>query len=201
SNIVASTIVAERRVRRLQRLPLIVSSSSRRGPRALDVGRACRRPFLDDGGERVEAVGQRRRPRLQDERRLDLAHKVIAHGGNVGETRPRRDLGWHEFLAAPGADDDVGLGGDQLVGGYDAVLGVLAPGERRKHILAAGDFDELGDPADAGDHRLVPLLEKYPGTAPQRGRPPPPFRQPPLPRFFEPLRPPRPPPPPPPRTP
>src|SRR5215471_8500982 len=57
-----------------------------------------RRPLLDDGGERVETVGQRRRPRLQDERRLDLAHEALAHGGNVGETRPRRDLGGHEFL-------------------------------------------------------------------------------------------------------
>src|SRR5260370_17613259 len=122
----------------------------------LDVGRARRRPFLDDGGERVEAVGQRRRPRLQDERRLDLAHKVIAHGGNVGEPRPRRDLGRHEPLAAPGADDDVGLGGDQLVGGYDAALAVLAPGKRGKHTLAPGEVDGLADPPAAGHHPPPP---------------------------------------------
>src|SRR5262249_49313139 len=84
--------------------------------------------------------------------------------------RPRRDLGGHEFLAAPGADDDVGFGGDQLLPGYDAVLGVLPPGQRGKHIDAAGNLDEFGDPADAGDHRLVPFLEKDPWVAPERGR-------------------------------
>src|SRR5215467_8172804 len=99
----ASRIATARRVTGLQRLVIIEFCSVT--TTMLDhlpfTPNPRRRPFLDDGGERVEAVGQRRRPRLQDERRLDLAHKVIAHGGNVGETRPRRDLGGHEFLAAP----------------------------------------------------------------------------------------------------
>src|SRR5262249_59390586 len=33
-----------------------------------------------------------------------------------------------------------------------------------------GNLDEFGDPADAGDHRLVPFLEIDPWMAPERGR-------------------------------
>ena len=29
----------------------------------------------------------------------------------------------------------------------------------RKHVLAAGDLDQLGHPADAADQRIVPFLE------------------------------------------
>ena len=65
-------------------------------------------PFGDDCGERVEPVGQRRRAGLQDQRRFDLAQEAVGDGGNRGEAGPGGDLGGHEFLAAPGADDDVG---------------------------------------------------------------------------------------------
>ena len=41
----------------------------------------------------------------------------------------------------------------------DPVLGVLASGERREHLDAAGDLDQLRHPVDAGDHRVVPFLE------------------------------------------
>src|SRR5262249_54574001 len=92
------------------------------------LARLSRRPLLDDGGERVEAVRQRRRPRLQDERRLDLAQKTVAHGGDFGETRPRRDFLRYKLFAAPGADDDLGIGADHILGRYNALLGVLAPG-------------------------------------------------------------------------
>ena len=72
-------------------------------------------PFRDDARQRVEAVGQRGRAGLQDQRRLDLAQEAVAHRRDRVEARPRRDLRRHEFLAAPGADDDVGLRGDHVV--------------------------------------------------------------------------------------
>ena len=65
----------------------------------------------------------------------------------------------HEFLAAPGADDDVGPRRDHLLGGDDAVLGALLRGQLLEHVDAAGGLDQLRHPADAGDHRLVPFLE------------------------------------------
>jgi hypothetical protein len=45
-----------------------------------------RRPLRDDGNECVEAVGERRRPRLQDERGFDLAQEAVAHRGNGGKS-------------------------------------------------------------------------------------------------------------------
>src|SRR5262249_1763521 len=43
--------------------------------------RPARAPFLEEAGGRVDPVGHRRRPRLQDERRFDLAQEAVAHGG------------------------------------------------------------------------------------------------------------------------
>src|SRR3974377_1351703 len=67
----------------------------------------------EDNGEQSEPVGNGGRARLQDQRHLDLAQPAGGDRGNGGKARPRRDLGRHEFLAAPGTDDDVGpRGGD-----------------------------------------------------------------------------------------
>ncbi len=41
----------------------------------------------------------------------------------------------------------------------DAIARERHRGALRKHVVAAGDADQLGDPADAGDQRIVPLLE------------------------------------------
>src|SRR5215470_1568713 len=83
----ASKIATARRVTGLQRLVIIEFCSVT--TTMLDhlpfTPNPRRRPFLDDGGERVEAVGQRRRPRLQNEGRFDLAQEALAHGGNIGK--------------------------------------------------------------------------------------------------------------------
>src|SRR5262249_23848076 len=81
------------------------------------------------------------------------------HRGNLAETRPARDLRGHEFLAAPGADDDVGRGRDDFRGGGDAVLRALVGGAFGKNIEPAGSRDQFRDPADSTDHRLVPFFE------------------------------------------
>ena len=39
-----------------------------------------------------------------------------------------------------------------------------------KAVLAAGDINQFGDPADAGDQRLVPFLEVHPRSAWQAQR-------------------------------
>src|SRR5882672_5345089 len=113
-----------------------------------------RGPFVDDGDEGVEAVRERGGPRLQDQRRLDLAQPIVAHRRDGGKARARRDLRRHELLAAPRADDDVGGGGDHVAHRYDALRGILLPRALGEYLDAARDLDELRDPADAGDHRL-----------------------------------------------
>src|SRR3954471_11860651 len=107
-----------------------------------------------------DPVGERCRPRLQDFRRLDLMQFTIAHGGYRIPTLPRGDALGPELLAAPRADDHVGISPDDLAGiGDGAPGGARRAGQLRKHVLAARDLDELAHPADAADHRLVPLLE------------------------------------------
>src|SRR5690606_27438743 len=66
---------------------------------------------------------------------------------------------------APGAEDDVGGAADDLVVvGEDALLGQRLGGEFREDVVAAGDADQFGDPADAADAWLVPFLEVDPGS-------------------------------------
>src|SRR5579859_7245586 len=68
-----------------------------------------------------------------------------------------------ELLAAPGAEDDVRLAADHLGGvRHDALPGERLPGQLREYIDAARHADELRDPGDAGDLRLVPFLEIHP---------------------------------------
>ena len=48
--------------------------------------------------ERAQPVGQRGRPRLQDQRRLDLVKSTVPHGRNFREARPGSDLLGPNFL-------------------------------------------------------------------------------------------------------
>src|SRR6185369_12491014 len=64
------------------------------------------------------------------------------------------------FLAAPAAEHDVRRAPDHLGRvGDDAVAGEGFFRAFRKDVVAARDPHEFGDPADARDHRLVPLFE------------------------------------------
>ncbi len=58
-------------------------------------------PAANDRRERVEAIGQRRRSRLQDQRRLDFTQPAVVHSRDRIEARSRCDFCRHEFLAAP----------------------------------------------------------------------------------------------------
>jgi hypothetical protein len=52
----------------------------------------------DDG---IESVGQRGRPWLENQRRLDLDNAIVAHSRNVAPARPLPDFVGYDFLAAP----------------------------------------------------------------------------------------------------
>ncbi len=69
------------------------------------------------------------------------------------------DAGGDNLLAAPGGEDNVGCGLAHRLRYDDAILCGLPVSQLRKNIRAAGDLDQLGDPADAGDQRIVPFLE------------------------------------------
>ena len=81
------------------------------------------------------------------------------HGRNPLPAWPRDDPLLSHRLAAPRADDHIGRGRNHLVARDDAVLrqpGMAPVGEDR---IAAGDLDQLLDPANAADQRVVPFLE------------------------------------------
>ena len=107
-----------------------------------------------------EPVGERSRPRLQDDGRLDLVQLAVAHRGNGGPARPRRHRVRAEFLAAPGPEDDVRRAAHDFRGiRDDAVAPERHRREVREAVVAASSLDHLADPADAGDQRRVPFLE------------------------------------------
>ena len=149
--------------------PALVAALRLSGRRDDAAGAARALPFGDDGDDRasspsVSAAG----PGCRISGDLISRSEAVAHGGNVREARPRRDLRRHEFLAAPGADDDVGLWPRSRrrptrCGPWRS----CARRQFREHLDAAGGLDQLRHPADAGDHRLVPFLEIDPRPARQ----------------------------------
>jgi hypothetical protein len=82
----------------------------------------CLSSLLDDGLKRFQSVGQRGRPRLQNDRRLHFVQRAVPHGGYLLETGSGGEPLGTEFLAAPRADDDVGSAGDALLCRNDPLL-------------------------------------------------------------------------------
>jgi len=77
----------------------------------------------NDGLQRREPVGKRRRSWLEYQRRFDLVQRAALHRGNTIETGPPGDFLRSEFLAAPRADNDVWRVMDYFLSRHDAVLG------------------------------------------------------------------------------
>src|SRR5215469_15470782 len=117
--------------RDLWRLP---STPARHSPVAWAGG-----PLFNDLLNRPYAIGERCRARLQDDRGLDLAQIAIAHGGDLTPARPHRDALGPEFLAAPGAEHDIGGAPRHLQRiGDDAVAPERFACELREAVFPAG---------------------------------------------------------------
>src|SRR6185312_5973236 len=124
-----------------------------------------RRPLPHHPMNGIQAVAERRRTRLQDERRFDLVQLAVANRGNGLPPGPSRHSLRAKPLAAPGTEHDIRSAAHDLAGvAQDAVLAERTRGALGKDIVAAGDADQFTDPADAADERLVPFLEVHPRT-------------------------------------
>ena len=150
------------------RAPGATGSGSGCAARAAGCWRGCAgsghrkvcRPFRDDGFDGVEPVGQRRRARLQDQRRLDLAQEAVAHRRDRVEARPRRRTSPARTSCRTTSRSRCRARPRSPASGVTMrSLALFASGEMPEHVDAAGRFDQLRHPADAGDHRLVPFLE------------------------------------------
>jgi hypothetical protein len=86
---------------------------------------------------------------------------LVLHGRNLLKTGPRRDSLRPKFLAAPRADDQIRLASDHLRSSHNAVLSCALIPTISEDVDAAGNLDELRDPSNSGDQRIVPFLEEY----------------------------------------
>src|ERR1700730_2739734 len=133
-------------------------------PFATGAGRALPRrsfPMSQRGEDCVEAVGQCRRSRLQNQRRFDLDNAVVPHRRDRIPAGSLPDLVRNDLLAAPRGENDVGRRHDHIMWRDNSVFGGLLFSQFGKHILATGNLDEFRDPPDAADERIVPFLEIY----------------------------------------
>ena len=99
-------------------------------------------PRLDNSLKLRKAIGQCGRPGLQDQRRFDFVEILVPHSRGLRKARPRCDALWSEFLAAPGADDQIGLARDHLLGRHHTVLSCAPISKIGEDVDAAGELDE-----------------------------------------------------------
>src|SRR5262249_46139216 len=89
----------------------------------------------------IEAVGQSRGSRLQDQRRFDFDDAVIPYRRNCVPSGPLPDPVGNDLLAAPRGENDVGCGNNHILWRNNTVFGGLVSSQLRKYILPTGDLD------------------------------------------------------------
>ena len=118
-----------------------------------------------------EAVGQRRRSGLQDDRRFDLVEIAVAHRGHSLPARARRHRSRAGISCRTRNRRSRRASAAGLPSG-SAMMRFLPSDSRAssgKQSSPPAISIELRDPADAGDLRLVPFLEIH-ARAPRRSR-------------------------------
>src|SRR4029077_16941461 len=110
---------------------------------------------------------------LKDVGGLDLEDAIVADRGDPITARTILNRRLLHLLSAPRREDDLGIAPRDLRGIDNTIFGEPATGELRENRLATRDRNELLDPADAGDERIVPLFEKHaePPRETRGGRP------------------------------
>ena len=85
---------------------------------------------------------------------------TVTHGRNLLPVGSLDHAFRPKALAAPGADDDIGLTFDDHARvADDAAVCVLPPRQFGKAVYATGQFDQLGYPKNRRDWWIVPFLE------------------------------------------
>src|SRR5260370_37096278 len=114
--------------------------------------------FRSSARPSVNAAG----PGLQNQGRFDFVDILVLHGRNAVEASSRRNALRPEFLATPRPNDQIRFPRDHLLSCHNTVLGCALVSMIGEDVDAAGDLDELRDPANSRDQRIVPFLEEYP---------------------------------------
>ena len=98
---------------------------------------------------------------MQDQGRLDLVNVLVLHGRNLPETGPRHHSLRPELLATPRADDQVWLPRDHFIGRHHAILRCALTCPLGEDVDPTGDPNQLRNPPNSGNQRVVPLFEEY----------------------------------------
>jgi hypothetical protein len=104
----------------------------------------------------IESVSQCRWAWLQNERRFDLVYAAVGNRRDVLPASTRAYFFSPDFLPTPGREDYVGRANGDLVGGNNTILGGCRRPFLRKNVITTSHLDQLGDPADSGNDRIVP---------------------------------------------
>jgi hypothetical protein len=90
---------------------------------------------------------------------------LVLHGWDAVEASPRCNALRPEFLAAPRADDQIGLPRNDFLNPHHAVPGRALISTIGEDVDAASDLDEFRDPSNSGDQRIVTLLHGSAGLS------------------------------------
>src|SRR5262245_38335807 len=109
----------------------------------------------------ADAVNQAGGAGLKDDRRFDLEDPIGLDRGHLAPAWTAGDRRFAYPLAAPGREDHVRIAPQDFLSVDHAVLRQARSRELGENGCSTSDLDELLDPADAGNQRLVPLFEEH----------------------------------------
>src|SRR5262249_58674814 len=128
------------------------------------VGTSLDLPLLDGGVKVLHGVvdlpqsGHPRGPGRQHVPAVELVDLPAPHRRHPPPAGSAGDAVAVHRLTTPGRQDDLRVTADHFIGRHDALAGDRAVAQLGEDVAAAGNLDELRDPADAGDEWIVPLL-------------------------------------------
>src|ERR1044072_8718461 len=96
---------------------------------------------------------------LKNVGRLDLVQLIVTNGADVRPSFTSTNKILFDLSPAPRADDHLRIAGNHIGGIYDAIFRALLLPQFRKDGITAGDLDQLINPPDTGDQRVIPLFK------------------------------------------
>src|SRR5216683_802010 len=150
-------------------LPIISITYDHTAERPVEALVLAAQPLLNDLVDFSEPC-QHRWPWRQDIRTIHLMDTACFNRADALPARPVPD-GLHvHMLAAPRGEDDLGVTPGDLGRIHHSLPRRGLVPQLGEDVAAAGDLDNLGDPPDTRDQRVVPLLEVDPGPVGPDGR-------------------------------
>ena len=111
----------------------------------------------------LHTVGERCRAGLKDVGRLDLKDSIRADSTHVMPSISFSDRLLLDRASTPRGNDDLGIALDDVCGGNYALRRRLLFTKLREDRRAAGDLNQLIDPANARNQWIIPLFKEDSG--------------------------------------